>query len=81
MGLLEEVRAIQRQGKAARCPVSLLMAGLDKKDREDLEALLADRTTHASIIAQVLEGRGHTVTADALRRHRRAPQVCSCKGA
>lgn len=74
MGLLDEVREAQRQARIVRCKIQTL--DLSDEDREELDAALSDDTVQASMLGKVLRARGHSVSDDALRRHR--GRRCAC---
>ena len=75
MGLLDEVREVQRQAKIIRCPIVTL--NLSEDDRAELEHAIADETIQASTLAKVLRARGHSISDDALRRHRGGRCACA----
>ena len=79
MGLLDEINA-NRQRTGTTCSVETVMAALDKKDRADLEAALADFGVTGSAIARALQARGHKVTQHTIQRHRRKDCTCGARG-
>ena len=75
MTLLDDIKA-ERIKKGPTCSVAGLLQTLDKQDSKDLADALEDITITATAIVKVLGVRGHRITAEALRRHRR--RVCDC---
>jgi hypothetical protein len=75
MGLLEDIMG-EPTRKSRLCSVKLLMDHLDKKDRDDLETALDDVMIQSTIIARVLERKGHKIPHTAIARHRRAGCAC-----
>lgn len=76
MGLLEDIMN-ERPRKARHCSVSILLASMDGTDRADLEVALEDVMIQATVIARVLERKGHKLPATAIARHRRG--ACACE--
>lgn len=65
-----------RKHKGPRCTVSVILGALDAKDRDVLEAALADPDIQSSQIAKVLTDNGHKIGDGTVSKHRR--QGCAC---
>lgn len=70
MGLMDEIQA-ERQTGAPVCSWAKLLDQLDKADRADVDAAVADESITGAAIVRALRARGHKVTEKAVRRHRR----------
>lgn len=78
MGFLDEVRA-QASNVTSKCAFGKFLAGLDPKERGDIEAvceLPIDEVGHSAIY-RALQARGYEVSKSSLSRHR--GQGCSCR--
>lgn len=76
MGLLDDIMS-EKPRLSLKCSVAILKDQLEKNDREDLETALDDVMIQSTIIARVLERKGHKISATAVARHRRG--ACSCE--
>lgn len=76
MGLLDDIMS-EKPRLSLKCSVAILKEQLDKKDRDDLETALDDVMIQSTIIARVLERKGHKISPNAIARHRRG--ACSCE--
>lgn len=81
MGILDEARALssERPAHLVRCPVAHILASLDDKGRDELNAALADPDITGGSLARVLEARGHKITGEAIARHRRRAGGNGCR--
>jgi NTP pyrophosphatase (non-canonical NTP hydrolase) len=76
MGLLDDIMN-EKPRIARHCTVHQLLEHLDTKDRADLETALEDVMIQATVIARVLDRKGHKVPAASIARHRRG--ACACE--
>lgn len=53
-----------------KCKMCSYIGGLDKKDREEIESVLADSAFPATGIARALKARGFDVSESTVIRHR-----------
>ena len=76
-GLLAEIQANKTRART-KCAVDRILKLLDKDDRADLEAALADESVPAAAIARVLANRGLDINpnGERIRVHRR--EQCGC---
>lgn len=63
--------------KGPDCGVSIVLARVDKADRDALLAFLADREVPATAISRALKAEGHNVGHAAVQRHRKGQ--CRCE--
>ena len=71
VSLLEEIRAQQAEHrKGPRCSVCVLLSGMSKEDREDLEKAFADSSLYTSVISRALAKRDVNLKEHAVSRHR-----------
>ncbi len=54
----------------AKCKMCSYIGGLDKKDREEIESVLADSSFPAAAIARALKARNFDVSESTIIRHR-----------
>jgi hypothetical protein len=76
MGLLDDIMS-EKPRIARHCTVHQLLQQLDIKDRADLETALEDVMIQATVIARVLDRKGHKVPSASIARHRRG--ACACE--
>jgi L-ribulose-5-phosphate 3-epimerase UlaE len=68
---------VQAAGQTKRGPsCSFVSLELDEQDTADLKRLLDDVRVQSSAIARALQGRGYTIKAPTVSRHRR--RGCDC---
>lgn len=73
----EAFPAGQARRKGPPCTVALILAELDAKDRDVLEAVLTDKAVQGTTIARVLTAEGHRVASNTVQKHRRRECACS----
>ena len=76
MGLLDEIGEEQERTQPNRCPVAKVLPEMDKDDRADLEAAMANPALRHVANARALERRGHRVNANGIAAHR--GESCAC---
>ena len=78
MGLLDEIKTLN-QPQQRGCAIADILSGLDKPDRADLEAALADAALTHKAIAIALATRGYKVhpAGKQVAKHRRGE--CACR--
>jgi hypothetical protein len=76
MGLLDDISNEPKSRPGRRCTVDLVMAGMSKDDRSDLQKALDDALIPAMTITRVLQRRDIDLSAPAINRHRR--RECAC---
>jgi lipoate synthase len=76
MGLLDEFRQEQAGRGKVQCRIALIVAGMDKPDRADLEAALADTSIQHITITNVLRDHGHDIGKHSVSTHRNGR--CGC---
>ncbi len=76
MALLDDLARLGPSRGLERCPVAKLPQVLEREDALALGMALMDARITATDLARVLRTNGHLISADAIRRHRRA--VCMC---
>lgn len=59
-----------------RCPIAQLPTKLAREDALALGMALLDANVTAVDLSRVLQANGHLISADAVRRHRRAACMC-----
>jgi len=76
MGLLDDIMD-EKPRIARHCSVEILLNQLEADDRADLETALEDVMIQATVIARVLDRKGHKLPAASIARHRRG--ACACE--
>ncbi len=76
MALIDDLSRLAGGPRFERCPVAKLPAALEERDALALGMALLDQRVTAADLSRVLRANGHAISADAVRRHRRA--VCMC---
>lgn len=76
MGLLDEIMD-EKPLKARLCSVRQLLDRMETQEQADLETALEDVMIQATVIARVLERKGHNIKSAAIARHRRG--ACACE--
>lgn len=74
MSLAADLSAPEAQ-RGERCSIAAILLALDPDDRAALEAAFASTRSHAHI-ARALNGNGHRVVQQTVRRHRKGE--CRC---
>ena len=77
MSLLEEIEVFN-QPRTTGCRVAEIIASLDKSDRDDLEAALANPAIQHRAIGKALSQRGFALGNDGktIARHRKGECAC-----
>lgn len=79
-GLLAAIQA-EASYKGPQCTVKTTLDKLDKADRDDLVAAMADNDIESTKIARVLQQqRGLRISGDTIRRHRKGECACGVLG-
>lgn len=77
MGLLDDIASESRPTPTV-CSVAVVLADMDPKDRNDLEAALADQVTYThTAITRVLRRRGYDMHDKRVANHRRGQCACA----
>lgn len=76
MSLADALAQQPRRGALVRCPIALTLQQLEQADQQLLNNAIADLTRTARSLAAALASIGHTVSADAVQRHRRGSCAC-----
>ena len=78
-GLLGQIKAANEELRPNACPIHRILNDLDKQDRADLEAALADDSLMHVAIAKALISRGFDIGAHgkSISVHRRGQCGCS----
>ena len=78
MGLLDEIKTLNQPHQRG-CAIREILAALEKKDHDELEAALADATLTHKAIATALINRGYKVhpAGKQVAKHRRGE--CACR--
>ena len=79
MGLLDDIKNAQPR-KGSKCSVPALLAALDKEDRADIEAAMADPVIASTSIVAILQREGHKIGISTIQRHRRGGCFCGFGG-
>lgn len=74
--LLNDINAFNTARNLPICGYKAVCAVIDESDIKDLDTALNDPTIQAVAIERALRHRGHTISANTIRRHRRGD--CSC---
>lgn len=80
MALSDDLAQLGGGPRFDRCPVAKLPAVLEERDALALGVALLDARVTATDLAKVLRANGLVVSADAIRRHRRAACMCPVDG-
>lgn len=74
--LLDRFQASSGNHRGPACTVKRVAANLDPDEAADFEAAIASRDVTASAIARVMREDGHSISDQAIGRHRRGECAC-----
>lgn len=75
MGILDEVLAAQNKASKP-CKVGRILAGMPKKDRDEVEQALQNPDIQTEPLTRVLNNHGYIVGSSAMSLHRRGECCC-----